>query len=79
MLDFGEQRLQRWLAAGQPVLIPRGGRERRQRELIRQVDAGIEARHPDPIGVVEVQDRRQQDDAIEVDVVMGLEGVDEHR
>ena len=64
------------LLAGKLVVIPRRRRIGRQRDLVGQVDAGIVFGPVDR--QIEVQDLRQQDHAVEVDVVLGLEIVDEN-
>ena len=56
------------LLAGKLVVIPGRRRIGRQRELIGQVDAGIEF-GPSALQI-EIQDLRQQDHAVEVDVVV---------
>src|SRR5882672_7663788 len=70
ILDFLQQRLERGGLSRQLVVIPRGSRVRRQGQHIGQVDAGIELRLVD--AVVEVQNLRQKNDAIEVQGLFAL-------
>jgi len=76
LLDFGQQRFQVLVLARQLVVIPGGGGIGWQHRLVRQVDAGISGR---PVRAqVEIQNLRQQDDAIEVDGALRLQFVHEH-
>src|SRR6185437_5938547 len=73
-----QQRLQSAVVVlRQLVVVPRGGRVGRQRQHIGQVDARR------VVGAVhaggEVEDLREQDHAIEVDVVVGLQIGRHHR
>src|SRR6202044_982800 len=77
ILDLAQQRLESRRLIGQLVVIPGRGGEGRQREHIRQVDARVELRRVGP--VVEVQYLREQDDAVQVELLFVLQNAGERR
>src|SRR6185437_3146640 len=76
LLDFFEEALEVGGLRGELVVIPGGGCERRQHDLVGHLDAGI--RVGKIRGQIEVEDLRKQDDAVEIDAVIGLEVVDDN-
>ena len=76
VLDLGNERLQIRVRLGQPVVIPGAGGIGGKVELVGDIDAGIAIGE---IGIQrEVQDLREQDDAVEIDVAFGFEEIGEH-
>ncbi len=77
ILDFVEQGLERSRLIRQFMVIPGRRRVGRQRQNIGQIDTRIE------LGcvrtVVEIQDLRQQDDAVQIQRLLALQDVREHR
>ena len=57
-------------------MVPRRCRIGRQGDLVRQIDAGIEFR---PVGAeIEIENLREQDDAVQIDIAIGRELVCDH-
>ena len=78
LLDFPQERLELGRArAGQAVVVPRGGGHRRQRRDVGGVDARVEARAI--YREIEVEDRRQQDHAVQVDAEAARQFVGQDR
>ena len=76
MLDLREQRRQFRMRVRQLVVIPGGCGISGQREFVWQVDAGIELR---AVGAdVVIQYLRKQNYAVEVDIALGFEHVEQH-
>jgi len=66
-LDVREKRFERGRLRGQFVVVPGRGRVRGQRQRIGLIDAGIQFGLVH--AVVEAQDRREQDDPVQVDTL----------
>ena len=77
LLDLSQKRLQCGRLRGKFLVIPRRGRVGRQSQHVRQVHAGIRARHID-VGR-EVEDLRKQNHAIQVGVVLVFQQIGQHR
>ena len=78
LLDLGDEggEVSRTLAR-QAIVVPGGRRVGRQGGDVGLFGAGVELR---PVGgEVEIEDLGEQDDAVEIDVVLGLQGVDQDR
>src|SRR6516164_7826136 len=70
VLDLGDERLQVGIGSGQLVVIPRACRISGKVELVGDIDAGVDVGN---VGVKrEVQNLRQQDNAVEVDVPLSF-------
>src|SRR5208282_3227215 len=76
VFDFREQRLQIRVRLEQLFVIPRGCGICGKNELVGGIDAGIDL---GKVGVErEVQDLRQQDDAVEIDAAVSFQKVGEY-
>ena len=73
LLDLGQQRLRSRRRVRQLLVIPRGRRIGRQRELVRKIDAGIDLRKIDQHA--EIEYLRQQHDAVEIDRAIVLQDI----